>query len=70
MEYGFIARDISGPRNFSSCRYQLATKIVQLYTITLFLWGYVKDIVYADEPSTLEHLKTNISQVMAMDGNF
>ena len=26
--------------------------------------GYAKDRVYADKPSTLEHLKTNIHQVM------
>ena len=29
------------------------------------MWGYAKDRVYADKPSTLEHLKTNIRQVMA-----
>ena len=29
-----------------------------------FLWGYVKDRIYADKPSTLEHLKTKIGQVM------
>ena len=30
-----------------------------------FLWGYKKGRVYADTPSTLEHLKSNILQVMA-----
>ena len=30
-----------------------------------FLWNYVKDHVYEDKPSTLEHLETNIRQVMA-----
>ena len=30
-----------------------------------FLWGYVKDRVYADKLSTLKHLKINIRQVMA-----
>lgn len=64
-EYGFIARYISWPRNFSSWRCQLATKIVRFDTIRLFLWGYAKDRVYADKPSTLEQLKTNIRQVMA-----
>ena len=34
-------------------------------TIRLFLWGYAKVRVYADKPSSLEHLKTNIRQVMA-----
>ena len=59
-EYGFIERDISWPRNFSSRRYQLATEIKRFDTIRLFLWGYAKDRVYADK-----HLKTNIRQVMA-----
>ena len=27
--------------------------------------GYVKDHIYADKPSTLEHLKTNIRQIIA-----
>ena len=33
--------------------------------ILLFLWSYAKVSVYADKPSTLEHLKTNICQVIA-----
>ena len=33
-------------------------------TIRLFLGGYAKGRVYADKPSTLEHLKTIIRQVM------
>ena len=28
------------------------------------MWGYAKDSFYADKPSTLEHLKANIYQVM------
>ena len=42
--------------------YQLATKIMRFRTIRLLLWGYAKYRVYADKPTTLEHLKTNISQ--------
>ena len=54
------------PRNFSSQRYQLVIKIMRFDTIRLcFLWGYAKDFVYADKPSTREHLKINIRQVMA-----
>ena len=64
-EYGFIARDISRPRNFSQWRYQLATKTMRFDIIRLLLFGYAKDRVYANKPSTLEHLKTNIRQVMA-----
>ena len=42
--------------------------------IRIFLWGYARDRVYADKPSTLstqeptsilEHFKKDISQVMA-----
>ena len=29
------------------------------------MWGYAKDRIYADEPLTLEHLKTNFRQIMA-----
>ena len=64
-EYDFIARDNSWQRNFSLWRYQLATKIIRFDTIRLFSWGYAKDHVYADKPSTLEYLKTNIREVMA-----
>ena len=34
-------------------------------TLLDFLWGYAKDRVYADKPSTVEHLTTYIRQVMA-----
>ncbi|GFV41765.1 transposable element Tc3 transposase [Trichonephila clavipes] len=29
------------------------------------LWGYVKSLVYADKPQTLDHLEDNISRVIA-----
>ena len=63
-EGGFIVKDISLPQNFTPLRYILATKIIRFDTIRLFLWFYMKDRVYADKPSTLEHFKTNIRQVM------
>ena len=66
LEYCFITRDIYWPRNFSSWRYQVATMIIWFTTIGLFsLWGSAKDCVYADKPSTLDHLKSNIRHVMA-----
>ena len=65
IEYGFIARDISWLHTFSSWQYQLATKIKRFDNIRRFLWGYANDRIYADKPSTLEHLKTNIYKVMA-----
>ncbi|GFS84460.1 putative transposable element [Trichonephila clavipes] len=30
-----------------------------------FLWGYVKSLVYADKPQTLDHLEDNIPRVIA-----
>ncbi|GFT50551.1 transposable element Tcb2 transposase [Trichonephila clavipes] len=30
-----------------------------------FLWGYVKSLVYADKPQTLDHLEDNIHHVIA-----
>ena len=63
-EYCFIARDISWQRNSSLGRYQLATKIMRLDTISLFLSGYAKDPVYADKPATREQLETNFRQVL------
>ena len=33
--------------------------------LDFFVGSYAKDRDYADKPSTLEHLKTNIGQVMA-----
>ncbi|GFW09143.1 putative LOC100569746 [Trichonephila clavipes] len=30
-----------------------------------FLWGYVKSLVYADTPQTLDHLEDNIRRVIA-----
>ena len=34
-------------------------------TIRLVLWSYAKNRVIADKPSTVEHLKPNIRQVMS-----
>ncbi|GFX99094.1 putative DD41D transposase [Trichonephila clavipes] len=36
-----------------------------LTPLDYFLWGYVKLLVYADEPQTLDHLKDNIRRVIA-----
>ncbi|GFU55079.1 uncharacterized protein TNCV_425861 [Trichonephila clavipes] len=30
-----------------------------------FLWGYVKSLVYADKPQTLDHLEDNIRRLIA-----
>ncbi|GFV04254.1 uncharacterized protein TNCV_918751 [Trichonephila clavipes] len=35
-----------------------------LTPLDYFLWGYVKSLVYADKPQTLDHLKDNIRSVI------
>ncbi|GFW96352.1 transposable element Tc3 transposase [Trichonephila clavipes] len=36
-----------------------------LTPLDYFLWGYVKSLVYADKPQTLDHLEDNIRRYMA-----
>ncbi|GFX12009.1 uncharacterized protein TNCV_2997931 [Trichonephila clavipes] len=36
-----------------------------LTPLDYFLWGYVKALVYADKPQTLDHLENNICRVIA-----
>ncbi|GFV87592.1 uncharacterized protein TNCV_3282301 [Trichonephila clavipes] len=36
-----------------------------LSLLDYFLWGYVKSLVYADKPQTLDHLEDNIRGVIA-----
>ncbi|GFW25545.1 putative transposable element [Trichonephila clavipes] len=36
-----------------------------LTPVDYFLWGYVKSLVYADKPQTLDHLEDNIRLVIA-----
>ncbi|GFV71657.1 uncharacterized protein TNCV_3534471 [Trichonephila clavipes] len=36
-----------------------------LTPLDYFLWGYVKPLVYADKPQTLDHLEDNIRRVIA-----
>ncbi|GFW14721.1 DUF4817 domain-containing protein [Trichonephila clavipes] len=48
----------SGPVNWPP-RYR------DLTPLEYFLWGYVKSLVYADKPQTLDHLEGNISRVIA-----
>ncbi|GFV76416.1 DUF4817 domain-containing protein [Trichonephila clavipes] len=36
-----------------------------LTTLDSFLWGYVKSLVYANKPQTLDHLEDNIRRVIA-----
>ncbi|GFW17160.1 uncharacterized protein TNCV_2762831 [Trichonephila clavipes] len=36
-----------------------------LTPLDYFLWGYVKSLVYADKPQTLDHLEDNIRRVIS-----
>ncbi|GFT81943.1 putative transposable element [Trichonephila clavipes] len=36
-----------------------------LTPLDYFMWGYVKSLVYADKPQTLDHLEDNIRRVIA-----
>ncbi|GFT28512.1 DUF4817 domain-containing protein [Trichonephila clavipes] len=60
LKYTFDDRLISrfGPVNWPprSC---------DLTPLDYFLWGYVKSLVYADKPQTLDHLEDNIRRVIA-----
>ncbi|GFY15213.1 putative transposable element [Trichonephila clavipes] len=40
-------------------------KSCDLTLLDYFLWGYVKSLVYADKPQTLDHLEDNILRVIA-----
>ncbi|GFV96450.1 putative DD41D transposase [Trichonephila clavipes] len=59
LKYTFGDRLISrfGPVNWPprSC---------DLTPLDYFLWGYVKSLVYADKPQTLDHLEDNIRRVI------
>ncbi|GFW43823.1 putative transposable element [Trichonephila clavipes] len=41
------------------------TRSCDLTPLDYFLWGYVKSLVYADKPQTLDHLEDNIRCVIA-----
>ncbi|GFU82718.1 uncharacterized protein TNCV_265151 [Trichonephila clavipes] len=47
-----------GPVNWPS-------RSCDLTPLDYFLWGYVKSLVYADKPQTLDHLEGNIRRVIA-----
>ena len=38
---------------------------MQLNTVRLFLWGYVKSLCYANKPQTINGLQDNIERVIA-----
>ncbi|GFU14436.1 uncharacterized protein TNCV_328971 [Trichonephila clavipes] len=40
-----------------------------LTPLDYFLWGYVKSLVYADKPQTLDHLKTTFAVLFPIYGH-
>ncbi|GFS52759.1 hypothetical protein TNCV_2995591 [Trichonephila clavipes] len=44
---------------------ELASKSCDLTPLDCFLWVYVKSLVYADKPQTLDYLEDNIRRVIA-----
>ncbi|GFV83978.1 DUF4817 domain-containing protein [Trichonephila clavipes] len=41
------------------------TRSCDLTPLDYFLWSYVKSLVYADKPQTLDHMEDNIRRVIA-----
>ncbi|GFU44409.1 uncharacterized protein TNCV_1505461 [Trichonephila clavipes] len=61
-----LLKDIFGDRLIS--RFGPVNWPPRSWDLTLldyFLWGYVKSLVYADKPQTLDHLEDNIRRVIA-----
>ncbi|GFT21241.1 hypothetical protein TNCV_4685901 [Trichonephila clavipes] len=50
-------------KHFLTC--ELAPRSCDLTPLDYFLWGYVKSLIYADKPQTLDHLEDNIRRVIA-----
>ncbi|GFS52995.1 transposable element Tc3 transposase [Trichonephila clavipes] len=61
-----LLKDTFGDRLISRFRpVNWPTRSCDLTPLDYFLWGYVKSLVYADKPQTLDHLKDNIRRVIA-----
>ncbi|GFX20887.1 hypothetical protein TNCV_79421 [Trichonephila clavipes] len=67
-----MERNATEGRNIPVMGVQQETKPVNwpprscdLTSLDYFLWDYVKSLVYADKPQTLDHLEDNIRRVIA-----
>ncbi|GFV07547.1 hypothetical protein TNCV_1701831, partial [Trichonephila clavipes] len=49
----------------TSSKTMKATTLQSMVIARLFLWGYVKSLIFADKPQTLDHLEDNIRRVIA-----
>ncbi|GFU97489.1 putative DD41D transposase [Trichonephila clavipes] len=56
-----LLKDTFGDRLIS----RLISRSCDLTPLDYFLWGYVKSLVYADKPQTLDHLEDNIRRVIS-----
>ncbi|GFX16955.1 hypothetical protein TNCV_2519321 [Trichonephila clavipes] len=62
----FIEKDTFGDRLISRFGpVNWPPRSCDLTSLDYFLWGYVKSLVYADKPQTLDHLEDNIRRVVA-----
>ncbi|GFT91455.1 uncharacterized protein TNCV_4286081 [Trichonephila clavipes] len=61
-----LLKDTFGDRLISRFRpVNWPPRSCDLTPLGYFLWGYVKSLVYADKPQTLDHLEDNIRRVIA-----
>ncbi|GFU78489.1 uncharacterized protein TNCV_2301011 [Trichonephila clavipes] len=61
-----LLKDMFGDRLISRFRpVNWPPRSCDLTPLDYFLWGYVKSLVYADKPHTLDHLEDNIRRVIA-----
>ncbi|GFT45894.1 DUF4817 domain-containing protein [Trichonephila clavipes] len=61
-----LLKDTFGDRLISRFRpVNWPPRSCDLTPLDYFLWGYVKSLVYADKPQTLDHLEDNICRVIA-----
>ncbi|GFU63948.1 hypothetical protein TNCV_1939731 [Trichonephila clavipes] len=61
-----LLKDTFGDRLISRFRpVNWPPRSCDLTPLDYFLWGYVKSLVYADKPQTLDHLEDNIRRVIA-----
>ncbi|GFX54870.1 putative LOC100569746 [Trichonephila clavipes] len=61
-----LLKDTFGDRLISRFgRVNRAPRSCDLTPLDYFLWGYVRSLVYADKPQTLDHLEDNIRRVIA-----
>ncbi|GFU95230.1 uncharacterized protein TNCV_2125401 [Trichonephila clavipes] len=60
----YLLKDTLGDRLISRFG-PVVSRSCDLTPLDYFLWGYVKSLVYADKPQTLDHLEDNIRRVIA-----